>query len=321
MHNVKEQKKYNNVLNESSICTIVRVSKTVIEKRFASSKNANKDLCNTTYINNEINITKKLSNVKELESRVPQFLDSYVDYEHDSKNQKIINNDNTNLQNITTNQGINVMRLRYIKGVDLATFLKNVNNMRWSQSIKFFINIAIKLVDCISTIHENDIYHRDIKLGNIMITKDKDKDGKIDYYDVKTMVGLRVVIIDFGFSVDMENMSMDLGNCTNCDMGTLGFVQIDFIRRGMKNRKNDIIELLDRNSLMYADIFALGVVLFLMFNRLRFPHVRKTGERLSYSRCGDVEIDALIERMISNREYNRPQISCALKIFQDIKIS
>jgi serine/threonine protein kinase len=311
---LKEQKIYNNVLNESSICTIVRVSKTIIEKRFASSKNNgknvdhNKNLSNA-YIDNEIDITKKLSNVKDLESRVPLFLDSYVDYEHDSKNQKIIKNND---------DGITVMRLKYIKGVDLATFLKNVNNMRWSQSIKLLINIATKLIDCILMLHKNNIYHRDIKPSNIIIVKDKNKDGKRDYYDVKTMVGLRVIVIDFGFSVDMENMSTDLGNCVNCDMGTLGFVHIDFIRRGMKNRERGIVELLDRVSLMYADTFALGVTLFLMFNRLRFPHEKKTGERLSYSHCSNIAIDTLIERMISNRKYNQPPMSDALKIFQNI---
>lgn len=319
-HLSKKLKMRNDVLYESNMCTIVRVSDSIVEKRFASSKTTTP--LKISYINNEIDITKKLSNVESLKDRVPKFLDSYIDYEHDSKKKRIVDDfidiNSFIKDTMVLEHGINVMRLGYIDGIDLETFIEDVYEMHRSTNIRsksismiLFVDVTIKILECIAEIHSNKIYHRDIKPSNIIIVKD-DK----DYYNVKTMDGLKVIIIDFGFSVDMDNMNVDIESCVYRNMGTLGFVHRDFVNRGYEDRRKGIIELIDQDSLMYADIFALGVTLFYMFNE--FDEACQDGQRMFYSKCGNVTIDDIIDRMLDDKNSSRPKLYESLRIFKTV---
>jgi serine/threonine protein kinase len=86
-------------------------------------------------------------------------------------------------------------------------------------------------------LHSNGICHRDLKPENILLDKD---------FNVK--------IIDYGFAGDLEGRFKD-GYCLT-HLGTKGFMAPEILER--KRYQGHVV-----------DLFALGVILFMMYTRDR----------------------------------------------------
>ena len=113
----------------------------------------------------------------------------------------------------------------FIEGITLLTFLSRSANKRIPEILA--LKIFSQIVDSIAYCHSLKIFHRDVKMSNVMLKKK-----------------MEVVLIDFGFSV--QNPKNDL---VNSFCGTLNYIAP---------------ELLKNQSFQPgpADVWALGILLF-----------------------------------------------------------
>lgn len=118
-----------------------------------------------------------------------------------------------------------ILVLELIAGITLSSFLNKNTKKRLPEIAA--LKIFQQILDCLQICHLRKIYHRDIKLSNVMIQK-----------------SLGIVLIDFGFAV--ENPKADLVS-TFC--GTLNYIAPELLK-----------------NLAYkpgpVDIWALGILLF-----------------------------------------------------------
>jgi serine/threonine protein kinase len=122
-------------------------------------------------------------------------------------------------------------------------FLEGENLDKYSSkaSLSEKIEITKQLLDGLNFLHTNNIYHRDIKPNNIIITKDNENNIITKY-------------IDFGFSCKL-NFTCDY---SSHDLGTPLYFSPEFV----KNFNNKIN---DPNYYKYYDLWALGVTIYYLF--------------------------------------------------------
>jgi len=130
--------------------------------------------------------------------------------------------------------------MELVKGQSLREYIKSMPNKKLNEenAIKILKEITIALHYC----HTNNIFHRDIKLDNILI----DEEGKVK-------------IIDFGFSV-MDNNKLKI----HC--GTLSYMSPELIAK--KDHLGGP-----------ADMWALGIVFYAMLFG-RYPFTGKADAEL-----------------------------------------
>ncbi|EGR33621.1 hypothetical protein IMG5_047670 [Ichthyophthirius multifiliis] len=126
------------------------------------------------------------------------------------------------LQNfeIIINKNINLI-MEYLGDISLFQYVKQNKKISKNEAITFFLQI----LDCLYYLHSNNIYHRDIKLQNILLDKDKN-----------------IKIIDFGFSIISKEKLK-----TVC--GTLSYMAPELIEQKDYYGQN-------------ADLWASGVVFY-----------------------------------------------------------
>ena len=118
-----------------------------------------------------------------------------------------------------------ILVLELIPGITLSSFLHKNSKKRLPEMAA--LKVFQQIVGCLQTCHSRNIYHRDIKLSNVMIQRSLD-----------------IVLIDFGFAV--ENPKADLLS-TFC--GTLNYIAPELL----KNRPYKPGP---------VDIWAFGILLF-----------------------------------------------------------
>ena len=158
--------------------------------------------------------------------------------------------------------------LEYIKGISLSDYIKTFPEIRIKEDK--CKKIYYQIVKAINYCKLNNIYHRDIKLENILLI-----DEKI------------VKIIDFGFSIKCPKKTYQKFLC-----GTPTYMAPEII-----NKKYYIPE--------YSDIWSLGVLLYIMLTG-NFPFNANTEEVLcmKINKCDfdipnylSVECSNLIKKM------------------------
>lgn len=118
-----------------------------------------------------------------------------------------------------------VVSLELIQGLTLSTFLSKFPNKRLPESMA--LQIFKQVVDCISVCHSAKVFHRDIKLSNVMIKKTLD-----------------IVLIDFGFAMMSPKKELVSTYC-----GTLNYISPELLRN-RPYRPGPV------------DVWALGIFLF-----------------------------------------------------------
>ena len=115
--------------------------------------------------------------------------------------------------------------LEYIKGINLLEIMKNekYHFLKEERAKKIFLQI----VKGISYCHKKNIYHRDIKLENILVLKDD-----------------TVKIIDFGFSVKCNRDSLQKLFC-----GTPAYMPPEIVKK-------------EKYMACYSDVWSLGVLFY-----------------------------------------------------------
>ena len=136
---------------------------------------------------------------------------------------------------IKTKNNEDIMMTKYCKFGDLWEFLYNMGNI----SPLLFYKIFIELVKAVFVLHENNIYHGDIKPNNFLV----------EDYEEETE-DIHIVISDFGFAKDLDYKL----TCLNPDGYTPNYAAPEVTR-------NEPVSL-------SADIFSLGMVFDFIYNKL-----------------------------------------------------
>jgi serine/threonine protein kinase len=253
-------------------------------------------------------MTEKVGQI--LKGNVVEYIDYYIDEYGDDIGKIKTDIDGSFVKN---GKSIKVMGLRYIDGVELGDFIKRYRDRKGS--FKIFLDIAIQILNIFSIMHKNGIYHRDIKKSNIMIRYKRDEvddDDLCGFFDTSSIRDVEVVIIDFGFSVDVNYMRQEIKNCTSIRMGTNGYFHKEILHGVNKTF------FVSEEFLRCADTFAIGVTLFLLFNGCEsYPYDNELN-KVCDSNCENFMVDAIIESMINPEEIRRLSIDNALTFFKDM---
>ncbi len=187
---------------------------------------------------------------------------------------------------ITFTNGLIGFVMDYIEGCSLSSWLKQEGKNRWKWTEKYLEMLRV-LSYTLSVAHNENIVHRDIKPGNVML-----KDGKLE----------TPVLLDFGIALP----SIDSPDNKKC--GTFHYMAPE-----QWERPHEV----DGRS----DLFAFGILAYLIFtgklppcSLYNFPKIRKVPcvpvEEISplynYNARVPASLDQLIRSLLSYEPENRP---------------
>jgi serine/threonine protein kinase len=167
------------------------------------------------------------------------------------------------------------LMFEYIRGQDGFDFLESYRGI----SERLARNLFFQLVSAVHFCHSHGIYHRDIKLENVLIDKNR-----------------RLTLIDFGLAVDTADKRYDFPGTANYAAPEL----LDGIPYHAEK----------------SDIWALGVCLYrLIFNDLPFDpnHDNVLHKRLKFPRETSTNLRILISGMLHKNPDMRPTCEQILK--------
>lgn len=95
-------------------------------------------------------------------------------------------------------------------------------------------NVIWKILTAINFVHQNNIFHRDLKLDNIVLKR------KNDYHDI--------AIVDFG----LAEFYSETGNYLIPKCGTVGYVAPEILTENNYNTK--------------IDIFSIGIIMYILLS-------------------------------------------------------
>ena len=142
---------------------------------------------------------------------------------------------------IETNNNLYLI-LEYINGISLLEYIQRKKNQRINENIckKFFYQIVKAVLYC----QKKNIYHRDIKLENILIVNDN-----------------IIKLIDFGFAIKCNKNEYQEFFC-----GTLNYMPPEIVNK-------------QKYIPFYSDIWSLGILLYTMLFGI-FPFKSSNDEKL-----------------------------------------
>lgn len=139
-----------------------------------------------------------------------------------------------------------LMILEYCQGVDLYQFIKNRSSQN-KQQIDADIRFIVKcILQAVAYLHENNVVHRDIKPGNVLLK------SKNSYRQIK--------LADFGLSLRFESQGLSRFFSHKC--GTLIYMAPELVENNMDCSKS-------------VDIWAVGQCMAILCNNANHPFVNK----------------------------------------------
>ena len=169
------------------------------------------------------------------------------------------------LYEVIENPSFTYLILEYINGISLLEVIKNEKNHFLGENRA--LNIFIQVVKGISFCESKNIWHRDIKLENILVVKD----------DI-------VKIIDFGFAVQCQKNTYQKLLC-----GSVSYMPPEIV-----NKRKYIAQ--------YSDIWSLGVLLYVMLYG-KFPFMGDNEEEL-FEKINQAEVEFDDEIIVSDKIKN-----------------
>ena len=186
-------------VGRGAFATVFQVTETAIEKPFA--------------------LKVYESNTKD-KARREQIIDNEVTILSQLKNSNVVGFHEV----IRSSQHVSVL-LDLVEGMTLTQYLYKTRTKKVPE--KESLRIFSQVINCVSGFHQMGIFHRDLKLSNVMINKNRD-----------------IVLIDFGFAI-FNQEKKDLSSFC----GTLNYVAPEVV----KNQPHQPGP---------VDVWALGVLLF-----------------------------------------------------------
>ena len=181
---------------------------------------------------------------------------------------RILNHQNiVKLEEIIIDQYNYYIVMEYINGGELSDYLKKYMlkyNKPFPEDIVQYL--MKQIVDALIYIHDLNIIHRDLKLENIMVSFDSEKDK-----EELNMMKAKIKIIDFGFAIILPSKF----SLTNSAVGTFMYMDPKII----KEFNNQALVDKSRGYGKEADIWSLGCICYQLF-RGKYPFEAKTFEEL-----------------------------------------
>ena len=184
--------------------------------------------------------------------------------------------------------------MEYINGGELSDYLKKYMlkyNKPFPEDIVQYL--MKQIVDALIYIHDLNIIHRDLKLENIMVSFDSEKDK-----EELNMMKAKIKIIDFGFAIILPSKF----SLTNSAVGTFMYMDPKII----KEFNNQALVDKSRGYGKEADIWSLGCICYQLF-RGKYPFEAKTFEELvgkinlgkyRLPRTASTEIVSFLDKML-----------------------
>ena len=196
--------------------------------------------------------------------------------------------------------------MEYCNGGGLSSCLKKykeINHRPFSEEIVQYI--MRQIVNAVNFLHFNKIIHRDLKLDNILVTFNSEKDRK-----TLNMMEAKIKIIDFGFSTTLKSSKSNLtytvlGTPANMDPQILQNLHFGAINPTGYDDK--------------ADIWSLGTLCYEMlvghmpFSGSSFPDLYQKVEQGKYSLPTNLseEVVSFIDAMLQkdpNKRLNSQEL-------------
>ena len=158
----------------------------------------------------------------------------------------------TKLRNIgTTDAGEPYLVMELLRGKDLARTLGHGESMPPREAVTLLLPIA----DALAEAHDNDLVHRDVKLGNIFVAEQDD--GSIT-----------PKLIDFGLTKSLDDIAASALTGAGVRVGSPSYMSPEQARGGDVDPR--------------SDVWGLCVVLFRMVTgQLPFPAADSVAQRLA----------------------------------------
>ena len=182
---------------------------------------------------------------------------------------RILNHPNiVKLEEIKMDENNYYMVMEYINGGGLSDCLNKYKEKYHAKAFpEEIVQYLMKqIIDALIYIHDLNIIHRDLKLENIMVNFDSEKDK-----EELNMMKAKIKIIDFGFAIMLSSKF----SLTNSAVGT--FMYMD--PKILKEFNNQILVDKSRGYGKEVDIWSLGCICYQLF-RGQYPFEAKTFEEL-----------------------------------------
>ena len=182
---------------------------------------------------------------------------------------RILNHPNiVKLEEIKMDENNYYIVMEYINGGELSDYLNKYKEKYHAKAFpEEIVQYLMKqIIDALIYIHDLNIIHRDLKLENIMVNFDSEKDKK-----ELNMMKAKIKIIDFGFAIMLSSKF----SLTNSAVGT--FMYMD--PKILKEFDNQILVDKSRGYGKEVDIWSLGCICYQLF-RGKYLFEAKTFEEL-----------------------------------------
>ena len=182
---------------------------------------------------------------------------------------RILNHPNiVKLEEIKMDENNYYIVMEYINGGALSDYLNKYKEKYHAKAFpEEIVQYLMKqIIDALIYIHDLNIIHRDLKLENIMVNFDSEKDK-----EELNMMKAKIKIIDFGFAIMLSSKF----SLTNSAVGT--FMYMD--PKILKEFDNQILVDKSRGYGKEVDIWSLGCICYQLF-RGKYPFEAKTFEEL-----------------------------------------
>jgi len=184
--------------------------------------------------------------------------------------------------------------MEYVNGGELSDYLKKYK-LKYQKAFPEEVvqHLMRQIVGALIYIHDLNIIHRDLKLENIMVNFDSEKDK-----EELNMMKAKVKIIDFGFAIILPSKF----SLTNSAVGTFMYMDPKIIAEFNSQALVDK----SRGYGKEADIWSLGCICYELF-RGKFPFEASTFDELvskinqgryKLPRTASLEIVSFLDKML-----------------------
>ena len=227
------------------------------------------------YLSKKLN-SNKLFATKKVNIR-PDNLKSkkYLDYEINIM--KSLQHPNiVKLEEIKKYQNTYYIVMEYINGGSLSDHLKKYKSIHQKGYTEEIVQYLMRqIVSGLTCIHNNNIIHRDLKLENIMVHYENEKDK-----EQSNLMKAQIKIIDFGFAIILPSTN----SLTNSAVGTFYYMDPkildEFYQKALVDKKKGYGK--------EADIWSLGIICYELlrakkpFDADSFEELRETIKKGQY---------------------------------------
>ena len=190
-------------------------------------------------------------------------------FEYEVKILSILNHPNiVKLEEVKKSQNNYYIVMEYVNGGELSKYLKKYKEKYQTKAFpEEIVQYLMKqILDALIYIHNLNIIHRDLKLENIMVGFDSEKDK-----EELNMMKAKIKIIDFGFAIILPSSD----SLTNTAVGTLLYMDPKILQEF----NNQALVDKSRGYGKEADIWSLGCICYELF-RGKYPFEAETFDEL-----------------------------------------